>query len=584
MQAAGMGVLGLTRAQPLKLDAYEMFSGPQDITSPGYPDLPDFSLSLASGGKKFGEIQRDVDRFARDSSLLIKDIGDKAARDIELLVQDAVYRGTMTSELTQQIEGILSGIMQDQKDKVQARAALIARDQIGKLNGNINRTRQETAGIKRYRWRTNMDGRQRPEHSARNGQIFSWDKPPADGHPGQPVRCRCVPEPVFEEDDFGLTPEELAEEAAEIAAYERTQKRLPEVKTHKEPGAAKKPKESKPKPPKAEKPKADPEKPKQEPEKPKPPKAEAEKPKPEPTASGSGPQEPRQPAEPARPAEPSVTSSPPAGPAPAQTPAQPPGRPPAGNTPPPTGGQRPAAGSAPPPAGSSGDRPAPAVPARPTIQPASSTPAASPNRLPSRELPQPGQFPIKLDRQVPFQELNQQQKMVLRYNQLAQTMPDPAEMIVAWDRFGVERDMSIGPVPGRRMSVRLNKPPSELKNMTVTHNHPDVGSSFSDLDIQSAIDYDLATIEAIGVHRGTSLIYRASKPIFGWPRITMNETLRDACKSVLGENRRYFQSTLISGALSRDDLTVWARNIAMIEFSLLYGLQYSVEEIVEINF
>jgi SPP1 gp7 family putative phage head morphogenesis protein len=283
MQAAGMGVLALTRARPVKLDAYEMFSGPQDITSPGYPDLPDFSLSLASGGKKFGEIQRDVDRFARDASLLIKDIGDKAARDIELLVQDAVYRGTMTSELSQQIEGILSGIMQDQQDKVQARAALIARDQIGKLNGNINRTRQEAAGLKRYRWRTNMDGRQRPEHSARNGQIFSWDKPPADGHPGQAVLCRCGAEPVFEEDDFGLTPEELAEEAAEIAAYERTQKRLPEVKTHKEPGAAKKPKESKPKPPKVEKPKA-------EPEKPKPPKAEVKKPRAAARPSGQKPE------------------------------------------------------------------------------------------------------------------------------------------------------------------------------------------------------------------------------------------------------------------------------------------------------
>ena len=28
-------------------------------------------------------------------------------------------------------------------------------------------------------------------HWEREGQIFSVDEPPEDGHPGEPIRCRC---------------------------------------------------------------------------------------------------------------------------------------------------------------------------------------------------------------------------------------------------------------------------------------------------------------------------------------------------------------------------------------------------------
>jgi len=74
------------------------------------------------------------------------------------------------------------------------RAELIARDQIGKLNGDITQARQQGIGVEEYRW---GDGRERSEHVAREGRTYRWDTPPDDGHPGQPIRCRCSAEAVL---------------------------------------------------------------------------------------------------------------------------------------------------------------------------------------------------------------------------------------------------------------------------------------------------------------------------------------------------------------------------------------------------
>ena len=78
------------------------------------------------------------------------------------------------------------------------RATLIATDQIEKLNGQLNQIRQTSLGIEEYIWRTMRDSRVRPLHRAREGKKFRWSKPPSDGHPGQPVRCRCFAEPILD--------------------------------------------------------------------------------------------------------------------------------------------------------------------------------------------------------------------------------------------------------------------------------------------------------------------------------------------------------------------------------------------------
>ena len=78
------------------------------------------------------------------------------------------------------------------------RPRLIARDQMNKLTGALNQIRQEDVGIREYTWRTSHDERVRPSHRANNGRVFSWSKPPATGHPGEDIQCRCVAEPKFD--------------------------------------------------------------------------------------------------------------------------------------------------------------------------------------------------------------------------------------------------------------------------------------------------------------------------------------------------------------------------------------------------
>ncbi len=97
------------------------------------------------------------------------------------------------------------------------RARLIARDQIGKLDGQLTRQKQVEAGIQGYVWRGALDARERPSHVAREGVKFRWDSPPPDGHPGQAIQCRCTAEP-----DLSHLGEEFAPEPRSESDFSQT--------------------------------------------------------------------------------------------------------------------------------------------------------------------------------------------------------------------------------------------------------------------------------------------------------------------------------------------------------------------------
>lgn len=92
---------------------------------------------------------------------------------------------------------VISEVVRETFDLPRNRAKLIARDQIGKLNGQLTMARQKNIGVESYVWRTSLDERVREEHKAREGEKFKWDEPPKDGHPGNPINCRCSAEAVF---------------------------------------------------------------------------------------------------------------------------------------------------------------------------------------------------------------------------------------------------------------------------------------------------------------------------------------------------------------------------------------------------
>ncbi|WP_082966160.1 phage minor head protein [Gallibacterium salpingitidis] len=124
---------------------------------------------------------------------LIKSIPQQFHEKLRYRMVEAVRKGESYQSLADDLEKLF--------DTPQRRAMLIARDQIGKLNGRLTQLRQENIGVKSYIWRGVLDERERLNHVEREGEEFRWDTPPDDGHPGEPILCRCSAEAVLPEFD-----------------------------------------------------------------------------------------------------------------------------------------------------------------------------------------------------------------------------------------------------------------------------------------------------------------------------------------------------------------------------------------------
>lgn len=134
-------------------------------------------------------LRPQLEAFVQSNVQLIEGIGPKVAQDVEAAALRAVQTGMLHKDLAIELE--------EKYGFAPERARFIARDQVGKLYGNLQQVRQRGLGIESYLWRTANDDRVREEHDEREGVEFRWDDPPEDGHPGEAVNCRCYPEPVI---------------------------------------------------------------------------------------------------------------------------------------------------------------------------------------------------------------------------------------------------------------------------------------------------------------------------------------------------------------------------------------------------
>lgn len=146
---------------------------------------------------------------------LITRLAQEQRTRIEGVLRDAAAQGMRVEELR--------GALSNSFGFSQARAELIARDQVLKLNGQLTRAHHREAGITRYRWSTSRDERVRGrpggqwptppagggDHFHLEGTIHHWNAPPIvdtrtgrTAHPGEDFQCRCVADPVIE---FGET-------------------------------------------------------------------------------------------------------------------------------------------------------------------------------------------------------------------------------------------------------------------------------------------------------------------------------------------------------------------------------------------
>lgn len=162
----------------------------------------------------------------RESNVaLIGGLGPYHAGEVERIVGEAWTTGKRAEWIQRELENRI-GI-------TRRRAELIARDQVGKLNGQLTMLRQSAYGVETYIWRTSLDERVRQMHADREGERFEWSTPPEDGHPGMPIQCRCVAEPDIqdqldelerlgeEELEYGQPDEDLLSTAIdELAAWQ----------------------------------------------------------------------------------------------------------------------------------------------------------------------------------------------------------------------------------------------------------------------------------------------------------------------------------------------------------------------------
>lgn len=171
--------------------------------------------------------QSRIADFVRENVALISRIPQEHHGEIETMVHRAVTSGQLTDDLADDLE--------DEFALSERHARFIARDQIGKLQADLNHARQRDLGVTKFVWRTMRDERVRgtpgglypnaqPSHFDLDGEEFSYDDPPqppgADAPilPGDDYNCRCYAEPVFDDLVEDLSVEEIDPEEASMEA------------------------------------------------------------------------------------------------------------------------------------------------------------------------------------------------------------------------------------------------------------------------------------------------------------------------------------------------------------------------------
>jgi SPP1 gp7 family putative phage head morphogenesis protein len=148
-----------------------------------------------------------IDSYIASNVELVASLGRKFIPEVSKLASDTFLQGGNIKDLS-------SNLLQFTDQNVN-RAAFWARDQVGDAYSNLTKTRQTSAGINNYIWRTVGDNAVRgndpadeTSHIILDGKIFSWTKGAADTgqiskpsgkHPGDDYNCRCTADPTFEE-------------------------------------------------------------------------------------------------------------------------------------------------------------------------------------------------------------------------------------------------------------------------------------------------------------------------------------------------------------------------------------------------
>ena len=138
-----------------------------------------------------------------------------ATNDLKKIISKGVYDSVMRGDA---LSIVKKKVYESTNDYTKKKAQFIARDQVSKLNGAINKIQQKSVNINLYVWTAVGDARTRESHSRLNGVICSWDDPTIYykvegktlvkhkrlanmfiGNPSDDYQCRCFGLPYIPE-------------------------------------------------------------------------------------------------------------------------------------------------------------------------------------------------------------------------------------------------------------------------------------------------------------------------------------------------------------------------------------------------
>lgn len=124
-----------------------------------------------------------VETFYESMMALVRNIDDSTRNRVSSVIWRGYQQGTPRAKIAKEIS--------EATNIERARAWRIAVDQTTKLSARLDQARQEEAGFEEYVWHHSRKLHPRETHVQRDGKVFRWDKPPADGPPGTQPFCGC---------------------------------------------------------------------------------------------------------------------------------------------------------------------------------------------------------------------------------------------------------------------------------------------------------------------------------------------------------------------------------------------------------
>lgn len=159
-----------------------------------------------------------ITAWSNNNFTLIKSLTGEYIKKVNTIVNEGIVSDKSSKAIA---KDIMNELRDMDKNMTRSRAKLIARDQVGKLNGRLTKRRNQEAGLNLYTWLTARDERVRTSHIGLHNKICRWDDGSVFaentnaaleggwksrssfglfvGIPGEDIQCRCTSSPVIAE-------------------------------------------------------------------------------------------------------------------------------------------------------------------------------------------------------------------------------------------------------------------------------------------------------------------------------------------------------------------------------------------------